>query len=232
MDDLSSKFPGNPPRDAPDTRDNLTRLLHLGRRKRVRVNRRYSFFVRGLQVLLPVMALGIVVIVMAWPKMDDAITAIPSEDVIPQKTGQNELINPRFESADADGNPYLITAERAVQDLEDSAAVLMEKPVASLDFNDGEKISGSARHGTYRQQEETLKLEGDIVLKHSNGYTLRTALLDIAIKGGTAVTNQPVTVTGPDATLTAAGMKADNIDEVVIFTGPAKLNLKKSIKGL
>lgn len=228
MDNLSSKFPGN----VEETRDNLTRLLHLGRRKRIRVNRRYSLFVRGMQVLLPVLALGIVVVVMAWPKMDDAISPVPREELLPQKTGQNELINPRFESADARGNPYLITADSAVQDLEDSAAVLMEKPVASLDLGNGERISGRADHGTYRQQEETLKLEGGITLKHSNGYTLGTSLLDIAIKAGTATTNRPVTITGPDGTLISAGMKANNIDGVIIFTGPAKLNFKKSIKGL
>ena len=36
-----------------DERDNLTRLLNLGRRKRPRINRRYSFFVRGMRLLLP-----------------------------------------------------------------------------------------------------------------------------------------------------------------------------------
>ncbi len=227
MDELSGKFSENV-----ETRDNLTRLLHLGRRKRVRVNRRYSLFVRGMQVLLPVLALGIVVVVMAWPKMDDAIVPVPRDDILPQKTGQNELIDPHFESADARGNPYVITAARAVQDLGDSAAVLMDRPVASIDLGNGEKISGHAASGTYRQQEETLRLEGDIALSHSNGYMLYTALLDIAIKGGTATTDRPVTITGPDATLTAAGMMADNTDGTLVFPGPARLTLKKSIKGL
>lgn len=227
MDELSGKFSENV-----ETRDNLTRLLNLGRRKRVRVNRGYSFFVRGMQVLLPVLALGIVVVVMAWPKMDDAITAIPREEIIPQKTGQNELLNPRFESADDKGHPYIITAARAVQEMGDSETVQMDKPVAELDLGRNEKISGNAAQGTYFQQDEILKLEGDITLRHSNGYTLNTTLLDIALKTGTATTTRAVTILGPDAKLVSAGMKADNMTGIIVFTGPARLTLKKSIKGL
>jgi lipopolysaccharide export system protein LptC len=228
MDDLSSQFP----QSAVDTRDNLTRLLNLGRRKRVRVNRRYSFFVRGMQILLPVLALGIVVIVMAWPKMDETITAIPREEIIPQKTGQNELINPRFESADNKGNPYIITAARAVQEMGESAAVLMDKPVADIDLGHGEKMSGNASNGTYKQKENLLNLEGDITLTHSNGYVLTTTQLDIGIKNSTAESLRPVTITGPAGTLTAQGMNADHISGTIIFTGPARLVLKKAMKGL
>src|SRR5690348_4194987 len=107
-----------------DHRDNLTRLLNLGRRKRVRVDRRHSIVVRGLRFLLPLAALAIVAVVVAWPKMDDSIVPIPREDIIPQKTGRNELINPRFESANSDMQPYVITAERAVQSMKDSQLVL------------------------------------------------------------------------------------------------------------
>ncbi|HEY8190338.1 MAG TPA: LPS export ABC transporter periplasmic protein LptC, partial [Micavibrio sp.] len=130
--------------DAADNRDNLTRLLNLGRRKRMRVNRRYSIVVRGLRLLLPLAALAIVVVVAAWPKMDDPIGAVPREDVIPQKAGRNELINPRFESANANHQPYVITASRAVQSMKDAELVLLEKPVADISLKIDEKLSAQA----------------------------------------------------------------------------------------
>lgn len=231
MNKLSRIFPGHKTHSAPkDERDNLTRLLNLGRRRQGRLNRRYSTFVRSMQILLPVLALGLVVIVLAWPKMDEKIVA--QSDIMPQKTGQNELVNPRYESADDKGNPYTVTATRALQDMGDSSIVQMEGPVAEMNLAGGDTISGQADQGVYRQQENTLFLQGNVVLKHSNGYTLHTTRLDVAIKTSTALTKDPVTVTGPEAKLNAAGMAADNLAGTIIFTGPARLTLQKSIKGL
>lgn len=229
MDDLSSQFPAGPQ----DNRDNLTRLLNRGRRKRVRIDRRYSVFVRGMQILLPMIALGLVAVVLAWPKMDDTSAIIRKEEIIPQKTGQNELVRPRYESADNNNNPYVITAERAVQDMADSAVILLERPQATMTFGNTDTLTGQAKSGVYRQNASLLRLTGEIVIAHSNGYALGTDIIDIDTRTSNATTDQPVTVTGPDATLTAAGgMNANSLSGTVIFLGPAKLTLNRPMRGL
>lgn len=65
--------------DIDDNRDNLTRLLNLGRRKRPRISRRYTFVVQGLRFLLPITALAIVTIVVSWPKMNEGIKPVPKK---------------------------------------------------------------------------------------------------------------------------------------------------------
>ncbi len=215
-----------------DHRDNLTRLLNLGRRKRMRVNRRYSFIVRSLRLILPLAALAIVVVVMAWPKMDDSINAIPREDIIPQKTGRNELINPRFESANASNQQYVITASRAVQSMKDSQLVLLEKPVADIALKIDEKLSAQADRGVYKQESEILVLDGGIHLKHDSGYTMESERLNISLKDNKAWTDRAVTITGPAGTLQSAGMTTNNQTGETIFTGPIRLTLTDSISGL
>ena len=215
-----------------DGRDNLTRLLNLGRRKRARVNRRYSFFVRGMRLLLPMAALAIVAVVMAWPRMDEQMAPIPKEEIIPQTTGRNELINPRFESANAEGQPYIITATRAEQTLDDQKIVVMQEPVANITLDEGSILDAESKQGTYDQQGETLVLDGNVKLRHNNGYTLESTYLHIRLQDRVATTPQPVSVFGPDATLEAKGMSANPNDGKLIFTGPAKLTLNQTIKGL
>lgn len=218
--------------DSGDQRDNLTRLLNLGRRKRVRVNRRYSFMVRGLRLVLPLVALAIVAIVMAWPNMEDTMAPIPKEDVIPQTAGRNELINPRFESANQNMQPYVITAARAEQALDNQKLVVLEGPIANVTLDTDSLLDAEALMGSYDQQNEVLILDGDVKLRHSNGYTLESTYLRVDLRDRRATTPRPVSVFGPDATLEAAGLSADTVTGKLIFTGPAKMILTNATKGL
>jgi lipopolysaccharide export system protein LptC len=218
--------------DTEDTYDNLTRLLNLGRRKRPRISRRYSYIVRGLRLLLPLLALVIVAVVMAWPKMEDgAITPIPRENIIPKETGRNELLNPHFEGADKDRNPYAITAARAVQSLKDSSIVLLEQPVADVSLSGGGKINARADNGVYRQNSKILVLDGKVAVQNDGGLTIRSDRLNISIDDRITWTDTAVTGDGPSGTLAAKAMNANNATGVVILTGPAKLVLTPSGKG-
>ncbi|MGZ9108402.1 MAG: LPS export ABC transporter periplasmic protein LptC [Micavibrio sp.] len=216
---------------ATDERDNLTRLLNLGRRKRPRINRRYSFFVRGMRLLLPLAALAIVTIVMAWPRMDDNISSIPKEDLIPQTTGRNELIDPHFESTTSNQQPYVITASRAVQSLKDQSLVLLENPVADVTIKPGEILNAKSERGAYRQDTEILVMDGKVNLRHNSGYLMTSERLNISMKDQLAWSELPVNGEGPAGTIAAQGMQADNVKQTLVFTGPAKLILNQSGKG-
>jgi lipopolysaccharide export system protein LptC len=207
--------------------DNLSRLLNLGRGRRVRVNRAYTFVVRSLRLLLPLAALTILTVVIIWPRMEKEIAPIPREDIIPQQTGRNELINPRFESMTAKMEPYTITAARAEQALDRQSLIVMENPVASLSLNSGLMLGAEGQKGTYDQDAQILILDEQVVLRHSDGYMLETAHLTIHIKNETAMTQTPVQISGPDMSLEAAGMKADQNKGLLFFTGPAKLVLMR-----
>lgn len=212
---------------AEDTRDNLMRLLNLGRGRRVRVNRGYSVAVRGLRLVLPLVALAIVAVVFAWPNMDDPIAPIPREEIIPQESGRNELINPRFESMNAKMQPYIITAARAEQAMNNQKIIMMDSPIANITLNPETMIEGEGRNGTYNQQDETLILKGDVKIRHSNGYVLESPYLHIDLRADLATTQEPVHISGPAAQAQAAGLRADHASGIVILTGPARLVLTR-----
>jgi lipopolysaccharide export system protein LptC len=213
-----------------DGRDNLTRLLNLGRRKRPRISRRYTVFVNSMRFVLPVIALAIITVVLAWPKMDDNFTAIEKKDIIPQTTGRNELMSPHFESVTQDQNPYIITAARAVQDMDDQSIVLLEQPVADITMSNG-KLNMKANNGVYRQNEKILILDGQVQMVNQDGFTLQSQRMNISVDNKIAWTDTIVHGEGTAGTLDAQAMNANNETGIVVFTGPAKLTLNQTTKG-
>lgn len=197
-------------------------------------NRSYTRFVKAMRWALPVAALGIVAIVMAWPKMETAITPVTPENVSQNQAPatQNELINPRFEGADSGNNPYILTASRAVQSTQNADILLLTTPVGDMTFSAQESVNITAQKGNYRQEAGLLHLEGAVKVKHSSGYQLDTTRLMIDTKARETRTDQPVAIAGPAAILNASGMEGRNQDGVLVFTGPARLILKESLKGL
>ncbi|MFN3826515.1 MAG: LPS export ABC transporter periplasmic protein LptC [Micavibrio sp.] len=219
-----------------DAQTTTERLAHLQRTRRIsaRLHQRYSRFVKIMRLVLPLIALALLTVVMAWPKMEKTITPMTIEDISPaeQAASRNELINPRFEGVDSGKNPYTLTATRAVQSQQNPDILLLDAPTGTIIMKKGEKLDIDARKGTYRQMAGNLLLDGAVNLKHSNGYVMDTEKLAIDIKTQQSRTDQPVTITGPAATLNATGMDANNETGLVVFTGPAKLILKERVKGL
>lgn len=221
-----------------DEHDRLTRLLRPDRRERARLKltgHRRAFILRWTRLLLPISALGIVAVVIAWPQMDKArtsITPVPRDEILPQTIGKNELINPRFESEDEQSQPYTIIAESATQDNTNPDLVILHNPKADFQMRDGAWVAGEAETGHYQQDSRTLKLEGRVKLFENQGYVLNMPTLDLDMNTRRATTSEPVSGHGPAGTIAATGLDADAATGTLIFTGPAVLTLNTSVKGL
>lgn len=202
--------------------------------RRRRPGKIYSRVVRGLRVALPLVAAGIAGLLMAWPRVETTMETVPREAVFPNDpaVGANELLNPRFESRDRKDQPYTVTASRAMQSATDPKLILLEKPMADITLKNGTWIAAEAAKGSYRQEEETLLLEGHVRLFHDDGYELLTEKMLVNIGVEEAWSDVPVRVRGPAGTIDATGLTASGPEQKLIFTGPAKLVLNRSVKGL
>ena len=193
---------------------------------------RYSLFVRFLRLALPLVSIGIIGLLLSWPRIEDALAPIPQEEAAPQAIGKNELINARFESTDEKSQPFTLTAARAIQSTRDPSVVLMEKPMADITMKDGTWMAAEAEEGAYRQDTERLLLQGRVRLFHDEGYELRTEKLQLNLQSREAWSDVPVAGQGPAGTLHATGMTASAGAEQLIFTGPVRLVLNREIEGL
>ncbi|GJL85590.1 MAG: hypothetical protein DHS20C02_13650 [Micavibrio sp.] len=196
-------------------------------------NQSYSKFVRWMRLILPLTALIIVAVLFTWTRMEEEIAIPVQQQATTEKDiGKNELVNPRFESTDENKQPYTITAQRALQGEEDEKLVILERPVADMLLNSGNWIAVEADKGAYHQETQKLLLEGHVKLFHDEGYQMETAKLHVDVEQSLAWSDDDVYGQGPAGTLEAKGLKANNENGRLVFTGPAKLILNSAMKDL
>lgn len=210
--------------------DNHNRLdeLTVGTRDNS-ISRGYSRFVKLMKYSLPLTAVILMVVVITWPEMNDKIAIIPKEDLIPQNAediGSNELLNPRFETTDAQANPVNVTADRALQNQQNPNLVRLEEPNADLKTKDGANVNIKANDGTYEQESEKLFLQNNVRIKHESGYELQGEELRVNMKTREAFSDKDVRVEGPEANIDAKGLEGNVESGILIFKGPATLTLK------
>ncbi len=193
----------------------------------------YTRFVRGMRIFLPLVAVSVIGMVMAWPRVQNTMAPIKQEAAEAAKpaVGKNELMNPTFNGVDERNEPYTVSAAHAVQSLNDRDVILLDHPTGEIVLTDGHKVDGKAAKGTYAQKDGRLMLEGDVTLHDDEGYVFTTS--KILLNGHTheAWSDQPVQGNGPAGTLAASGMQGYSDKKILIFTGPAKLVLNH-VKGL
>jgi lipopolysaccharide export system protein LptC len=189
-------------------------------------SRHYSFLVRKLRLILPLVIVAIFVALLAWSDSDKTVKAVPKEDVSPETMGKNELLNPKFEAEDEKQQPYTITATKAFQEPDNLDLVILDKPVADISLKDGSWIALESQDGKFTQSAGDLSLDGDVKLYHDDGYELRTSHVDINIRDQVVTSTSPVSGQGPAGDITASGLTAKGQDGTLVFTGPAKLVLR------
>ncbi len=190
------------------------------------INKNYSHFVKIMRWGLPIFALIMMGIVLAWPELDNQIKAIPQEEVLNAReiaVGGNELLNPHYNTTDAQNNPVNVKAKKAIQSQNNNNIVRLENPQADFKTKKGESISMQALHGTYDQSGEKLFLQDNVKITHQSNYTLNAKELRLNVKTQEAFSNKDIIITGEDIELKAIGLQGNMNDGTLVFEGPATL---------
>ena len=194
----------------------------------------YSRFVIMMKVLLPVVALVLIGLVVAWPylKLKDTRFSI---GITALKVGSVEdpaMINPRFQGSDKDSQTFSITADIAKNLLKGNKSIELEMPKADISLEDGSWLVVTAKSGIYKRQNETLTLNGQVNLFHDSGYEFRTESVAIDLTKGTASGTVSVAGQGPFGSLKAEGFHLVDKGKTIYFMGKSKLTIFPGAGGL
>jgi len=193
----------------------------------------YSRTIRALRLALPIIAIILVTVVLIWPNLDKSQNFTIEQSATPTiANATNELLNPRFESVDKDGNPYSILAERAEQSPDSANTVLLKKPTGDIALKNDAAISVTADNGEYAQDDGKLVLQNNVNVVHSEGYQLVTDTLHLGFKNNVIWSENDVRIEGEMGTINAKGVTADGEKGTVIFNGPASITLNQNNTGL
>lgn len=133
------------------------------------------------------------------------------------ESGKPQMLHPKFQGVDNQGQPYEIIADTATQ--EGNNRVLLETITGRITLKDNGWIAVSSREGVVELDEGHADLKGMVHISSSDGYSMKTETMRVDIKNNTAMGNVPVEIEGPIGRLEATGFSVDNKTQIITFTG-------------
>ena len=187
----------------------------------------YSRFVALMKIVLPATAVGLVLLVLLWPRFNtqEQRFAIPKVVVKPEDLENLKMQQPRFVGVDEQKQPFTVTAKLATQAASGSALTELDEPKGDISLKDGSWIAVEANHGVYDKQGETLDLTGTVTLFHDRGYELHTEHARVSFAPGTAEGDKPVRGQGPDVELSGTGFRLEGKGTRIFLTGESRVVL-------
>lgn len=196
--------------------------------------RQYSRKVRWMKVLLPICAVILIGMIFLSGRSREAATGVENAATAAALGAGLRLENPRFAGITENGEPFVITAASALPDGASPNRVDLERPNGELRLDDGRTLTITSGAGEYFRTQQRLLLTEAVTLKTSDGYLVRTEGIDMDLDGRVAVTDGPVTASGPAGELEAdAGrVEATRGQKAVIlrFEGNVRLRLNPSAR--
>lgn len=197
------------------------------------VQSRYSRFVAAMKIVLPLGAVVLFVVVLfysgAFDRKDDLDIAFREID---RQPGDLRMVSPRVAGMTSDGNPYLVTADNATQDITRPSFVRFENIHADVKLNEEQDwMSLTARSGLYNSELQTLDLEQQIDIFTTWGYEMHGQSATIDFERGELRSETGVEGHGPLGTLTADRMKAERATQVLRFDGNVRMLILPGQRG-
>lgn len=193
-----------------------------------RAARRHSRLVRILRVAVPlavVAGIAIVTLVtLANPLRMIAKLPVDIGDLVVSGT-KITMEQPRLSGFTNDARAYHMTADAAAQDLTKPDIVELSNINAKVGMQDEGTMHLSAVTGVYNTKSEMLKLERDIHLSSSSGYTGLLSEATVDIRKGHVVSDQPVEVSMLNGKLNANRLEIKDSGDIVIFHGGVDMHL-------
>jgi len=192
------------------------------------LSRRYSRFVNLAKIALPLIALGLIMVLVAWPQGQDSdssfrvsLAALPEGDA-----GDAGMTHARFVGTDSRDQPFVITAERAVPNAINPERIALHTLQADITLDSGAWVSMISTSGLYDRTQQSLTLGGGVELFADNGFAMHTSSARIDLIDGTARGSEPVSAQGPLGTLDADSFRMERDGRRLFFTGNVSMTLQ------
>ncbi|MEQ9607991.1 MAG: LPS export ABC transporter periplasmic protein LptC [Kiloniellaceae bacterium] len=185
----------------------------------------YSLFVSSMKVLLPALAAGLVLLVIAWPQLmpDVSRSGLDFAKIARDQAKTLNMLNARYSGVDENNQPFNVAADLATQAPDDENVVELQHPKADIKTTEGDLVALTARVGHYRREEEILDLTGTVHLTHDKGFDILTETATINLNDGSATGDMPVSGQGPSGELQSQGFRLSDRGQVIVFTGKSRL---------
>jgi len=188
---------------------------------------RYTRFVTVMKRALLISAIAVLLAVLAYslvPRRQGKVVI----DVGKVGSLANDLTmtRPRLTGLDDSGNPYVITADKAVQDPRNTRRALLVNVNADLtEKKQGTWVSLSAPTGNLDADAHKLQLHGPIAVYSDNGYEIHTMLANVDLANGIVRGPRYVRGQGPSGTMWADSFWLDRGKRLIVLNGNVHMTI-------
>jgi lipopolysaccharide export system protein LptC len=190
---------------------------------------RYTRFVTLMKRALPIAALVLLAAVAVYvfqPRQQDRVAM--TFERVGEVANDLAMTKPRLSGTDAKGNPFVVTAERAVQLGHNSRRARLESVDADITLDKERWLNATANNGIFDADARTLVLDGGISVFSDDGYELHTRSAHFDLKKGFAHGEQKVTGQGPLGTMSADRFEVDKTTQQIRLKGNVHTTFQKA----
>lgn len=189
---------------------------------------RRSRLVDALRILLPVLALVLVGLVVAWPHVLPGPGGIAVPTFVPGDADEPDRLrmdSPRYVGETEHKRPYAVTARSASLDPLGANIVHLDQPAADIAVGMDGEVRVLAQNGTYNRDSERLLLDGGIEVITSTGYRFVTPSARVNLAQGQIRGWEPIAGEGPAGTLSADRFEIREAGDVIRFDGRVRVTV-------
>ncbi len=191
---------------------------------------RYTRFVWRMKRLLSFSAFAIIFAVLAFFVVQRAPRDLSlSFGSIGTLENDLAMTNPRLSGSDANGNPFVITAKEAVQDVGNPKRYALKTIEADMNTPEG-WLNARAGEGTVDMTAQTMDLKGGIALFTDNGYELHTSIAAVDLRTNVVRGDQPMTGQGPMGAMRADTFQYDRNAGLLTLLGRVSMTMSGNRK--
>lgn len=192
------------------------------------LGRRYSRFVSLAKIALPLIALALVMVLVAWPQgqNEDSSFSVSLAALPAGEAGDAGMTHARFVGTDSRNQPFVVTAERAVPNAINPERIALHTLQADMTLDGGAWVSMMSGSGLYDRTLQSLVLADGVELFADNGFAMRTTSARIDLVDGTAHGSEPVSAQGPLGTLDAESFRMEREGRRLLFQGNVRMILQ------
>jgi lipopolysaccharide export system protein LptC len=135
------------------------------------------------------------------------------------------MTHPRLAGVDEEGDPYIVTAEEAIQDRLNAKRARLKIVQADVTLKSGKWMTGTAPAGFLDAAKKLLTMTGAVAIYSDNGGEAHTSTTDIDMDTGMITGNHPINGQGPLGTFRADRFKIDRSKKIVYLFSNVKMTI-------
>jgi lipopolysaccharide export system protein LptC len=189
--------------------------------------RAYSRFVARAKRVLPAAAIGLLLLVAIWPRLEGMLQGVrfPLPRLDLRDARELQMVSPRYTGIDRDNRPFVVTAATARQKPKTEGMIALEQPKGDMTSTSGNWLELSSDTGLYQLQPQLLDLYGHVVLYQDKGNEFHSATAHLDMAAGTAESDSATTSQGPFGNATSEGFRILDRGDTIFFKGRTRMEI-------